>query len=300
MKKLKFVTTLIFLMIFLWNPKIWGESMDDFATYLPETINGWSKMETDQVFNRENLYDYIDGGAELYLSYGFQSLLNRTYQQPDQPDIILDIFDMGSSQNAFGVFSHSREKVEHEFGQGSQYTAGLLLFWKDRYFISILASPETPESRQTVKDLAGLIASHIEKEGPLPELLGLLPRDSLIEESVRFFRHYIWLNSFYFIADQNLLHIDEHTEAVLAKYRENNGKLLLLLVNYPDTVLAKAAYQDFVKHYFLGVSDPSAVRLEDGSWTGTSLKGNLIAAVFNANSEAQVKDLIHKVSLKQK
>ncbi len=298
MKKLKFVTTLIFLMIFLWNPKIWGESMDDFAKYLPETINGWSKMETDQVFNRENFYDYIDGGAELYLSYGFQSLLNRTFQQPDQPDIILDIFDMGSSQNAFGVFSHSREKVEQEFGQGSQYTAGSLLFWKDRYFVSLLASPETPKSKQTVKELAGIIESHIEKEGSLPELLGLLPRDSLIEESVRFFRHYIWLNSFYFIADQNILHIDEHTEAVLAKYRENKGKSLLLLVQYPDAESAKIAYRDFVKNYFLGVSDPSAVQLEDGSWTGSVLKKNLIIAVFNGNSEEVVKDLIAKVSLK--
>jgi hypothetical protein len=285
-------------MIFLWNPEIWGESMVDFAKFLPDSINGWSKMETDQVFNRENLYDYINGGAELYLSYGFQSLLNRTYQQPDQPDIILDIFDMSSSQNAFGVFSHSREKMEQEFGQGSQYTAGSLLFWKDRYFISIMASPETSKSKQTVEELAGIIDSHIEKEGPLPALLNMLPRDSLIEESVRYFKHYIWLNSYYFIADQNILHIDEHTEAVLAKYQEKNGKSLLLLVQYPDDESAKTAYRDFVKNYLLGVSDPSAVQLEDGSWTGSYLTENLIIAVFNAKSEEQVKDLIKKVSLK--
>ncbi|MEJ2050520.1 MAG: hypothetical protein P8Y60_11915 [Calditrichota bacterium] len=298
MKKLEYLIALVFSMVILWNAKTWSESMTEFVEFIPESLGGWSKTEADQFYNRGNLYDYIDGGAELYLSYGFQSLVNRTYIQPGQPDIILDIFDMGSSRNAFGVFSHSREKVEKEFGQGSQYTAGSLLFWKDRYFISILASPETPESSQAIKKLSGIIESHIEKEGSLPALIDLLPRDSLIEESVKYFKHYIWLNSYYFIANQNILHIDETTDAVLAKYREKNNKSLLLLVQYPDAESANVAYLDFVKNYFPGISDPSAVRLEDGSWTGTSLKGNLIIAVFNTNSEVQVKNLIHKVSMK--
>ena len=271
--------------------------MTEFAEFIPESLDGWSKTEADQFYNRENLYDYIDGGAELYLSYGFRSLINRTYIQPGQPDIILDIFDMGGSPNAFGIFSHSREKVGKEFGQGSQYTAGSLLFWKDRYFISILASPETPESSRAIKKLAGIIESHIKKEGPLPALIDLLPRDSLIKESVRYFKHYIWLNSYYFIANQNILHIDENTDAFLAKYRENNGKSLLLLVQYPDTESAKAAYQDFVKNYLLGVYDPAAVQLEDGSWTGIRLQSNLIIAVFNSSSKENVNDLIKEVSV---
>jgi hypothetical protein len=299
MKKLEYLTALVFSMVILWSAKTWSESMTEFAEFIPESLDGWSKTEADQFYNRENLYDYIDGGAELYLSYGFQSLVNRTYTQPGQPDIILDIFDMGSSQNAFGVFSHSREKVEQEFGQGSQYTAGSLLFWKDRYFISILASPETPESSQVIKKLAGIIESHIEKEGSLPALVDLLPRDSLIEESVKYFKHYIWLNSYYFIANQNILHIDENTDAVLAKYRENNGKSLLLLVQYPDTESAKVAYQDFVKNYFLGISDPAAVRLEDGSWTGIRLQANLIVAVFNSTSRESVNHLIKEVSVER-
>jgi hypothetical protein len=114
---------------------------------------------------------------------------------------------------------------------------------------------------------------------------------------VRYFKHYIWLNSYYFIADQNILHIDENTNAVLAKYRENNGKSLLLLVQYPDAESAKVAYQDFVKIYLLGVSDPAAVQLEDGSWTGIRLQANLIVAVFNSTSRESVNDLIKGVSV---
>ena len=113
---------------------------------LPDRIEGWAIHEEDKVYGRDNLYDYIDGGAELYLSYAFQKVINRIYTAPDQPDILVDIFDMGSSRNAYGVFSHAREVEDSTFGQGSQHTSGLLLFWKDRYYISIMAIPETEAS----------------------------------------------------------------------------------------------------------------------------------------------------------
>ena len=99
---------------------------------------------------RDNLYDYINGGAELYLSYGFNKVINRTYLRPEQPDIVVDLFDMGTSQNAYGVFSHSMETVDAAYGQGSQYSEGLLLFWKDRYYVSIMSYPETTESKKAL------------------------------------------------------------------------------------------------------------------------------------------------------
>ena len=122
---------------------------------LPEKTNGWTSLpDYHKVYDRETLYDYIDGGAELYLSYGFRRLTSRRYVREGEPDIVVDLFDMGDSHNAFGVFSHSREVVESRFGQGSQYTEGLLLFWKGRYYVSVLASPETEASRGAAFDLA--------------------------------------------------------------------------------------------------------------------------------------------------
>ncbi|MFB0515893.1 MAG: DUF6599 family protein, partial [Candidatus Neomarinimicrobiota bacterium] len=106
---------------------------------LPDTVEGWKIGRRDREYDHTNLYDYLNGGAELYLSYGFQGLINRTYTQPGQPEIFVDIFDMGNSRNAFGVFSHSRESIEAAYGQGSQYYGGSLVFWKDAYFVSLLA-----------------------------------------------------------------------------------------------------------------------------------------------------------------
>ena len=67
----------------------------------------------------------MNGGAEVYLSYDFKRVRVRRYAGPDDGEIVLDVYDMGSSAEAFGVFSTSIEDPEVGLGQGSEYGAGL-------------------------------------------------------------------------------------------------------------------------------------------------------------------------------
>lgn len=274
------------------------QGKSDLAVLLPDFVDGWKVASKDRTYNHKNLHDYIDGGAELYLSYGFKKALSRNYAKPGQPDIVADLFDMESSRNAFGVFSHNRETVDKTFGQGSQYADGLLLFWKDHYFVSILASPVTAESKNAVFNLARVIDANIAQEGPLPEILTLLPPQSLVEESIRYFHHYIWLNSHYFVADQNILHIDEKTEALLAKYDAQGRRHILLLVQYQTDKNAELAYHDFARHYLPELAKERVVRIEDGTWTACHLTGKLLIIVFNAPAADTALHLIEAVQNK--
>jgi hypothetical protein len=274
----------------------------EWESVLPDHIGGWKAVTGGtKRFDRETLYDYIDGGAELYLSYGFEKLISTSYIREGDTDIVVDVFDMKTSYNAYGVFTHSREVVESEFGQGSQYTEGLLLFWKGRYYVSILASPETKASKETAFELARIIENRIPTDGPLPGILELLPKDGLVEESVRFFRHYIWLNSHYYIADENILHIDENTDAVLAKYEtgsrapEDPERDILLIVRYPDVASARSAYASFVESYLPELNDRTVVRIEDGTWSGCRLDGEVISVVFNSRTERDALVLLEAV-----
>ena len=269
-----------------------GEDSTDWSRILPESISGWQKQE-DRGFNRNNLYSYIDGGAELYLSYGFRTVLSRIYLCKDQPDLILEIFDMGSSANAFGVFAHTRETVDSTFGQGSQYTEGLLLFWKNNYYISILASPETPESKQAIFSLAHEIESTIPEKGKLPRLIQCLPRTGIIEESIRYFHHYIWLNTHYYIADTNILHIDPTTEAMLARYHQAGSRsLILLVIKYAGSQQAETACRDFIAAYLPGLGQKSSLKIEDRSWIGYRLFHDLLIVGFNGESQKIIEDII--------
>jgi hypothetical protein len=203
----------------------------DLMRMLPVEISGWRSLQPPVCYGRENLYEYIDGGAELYLSYHFQTMTGRTYQKEGPPDIIADVFDMGDSFSAFGLFMHARESVDSVFGQGSEYTSGMLQFWKDPWFISILASPETEASHQAIRDLARSIEKQIPGDGKLPPLLQYLPNDKLISGSIRYFLHHAWINSYYFIADQNILHLGGQNSALLAKYDDTTAQRPILIRN---------------------------------------------------------------------
>lgn len=268
-------------------------AIDDFITKLPPTIQGWERDSKHDIYTPDNLFEYINGGAELYISYGFKELLALRYKQGEDNEIKIDIFDMGRSVDAFGVFVHSAETPDDGIGQGSEYAAGLLNFWKDRYYVSILAYPETPAKRELVLDLGNRIAAAIHADGPLPPLLKRLPEENRIPHSTRYFHHYIWLNSHYFISDKNILHIDGNTDAVLAAYGERKNKYYLLLISYPGKEKAEAAHQSFLQH-FLPDARNGIGQLEDKRWAGCKLENNTITVVFNAPNIETVKKYLNK------
>jgi hypothetical protein len=295
MNKLKYIIGGFILASLILGSFIMWQASSDLTVLLPVTIDDWKISAKDQIYNRNNLYKYINGGAELYISYGFKKVVNRTYSKRQQPDILVDLFDMGTSPNAFGVFSHSRETIDNTFGQGSQYTQGQLLFWKNHFFVSILASPETVESKKAVFNIARKIDTAIKEKGSLPEILTFLPEQSLVRESIRYFHHYIWLNSYFYLADRNILHINKKTDAILAKYGEQKKRYILLLVKYNQNKDAKTAYNDFINYYLPDLSRERVVQIEDGTWTACQLAENLLIVVFNAPIKEKAVHLIETV-----
>ena len=292
--------TVLMLLALCSGAIVMSQAQPQLHTLLPDGIHLWNASGHDKTYDRDDLFDYINGGAELYLSYSFQRLTSRTYSSTGQPDIIVDIFDMGASQNAFGVFSQSRETVDDTFGQGSQYTEGLLLFWKDRYYISILSSPETEASKRACMALAQHIDDAIHATGPLPGIIALLPEDSLAEESIRFFQHYIWLNSHYFIADENILNIDESTNAVLAKYGDSKQPSILLLVEYANVDDARAGHDGFVKYYVPDKAQKTVVQIEDETWVGCERHDRLLTIVLAAPTQDAARTLMDAVRKEQR
>ena len=67
---------------------------------LPVQIDGWSTAERDQLYTRDNIFDYMNGAGEMYLAYDFKKLFFREYTRPSAPPIIVEIYEMKSSGDA--------------------------------------------------------------------------------------------------------------------------------------------------------------------------------------------------------
>lgn len=266
-------------------------SLDEVYKSLPLEINGWNKSNNPIIYTQDTLYDYIDGGAELYIAYNFKNVLSIKYEKKEA-EIIIDFFDMGSSYDAYGIFSYGREEESDRIGQGSEYNSGLLTFWKDRFFVSILAYPETEEKKLIVLKLGKTLADSISSKGDLPLLLSLLPEKNLIPGSIRYLHHPIVLNNLFYISNENILFINKDVPTVLARYNNEGRSFHLLLSGYPDEQHAEKAYKSFLTHYLPDAVDGKA-KVSEGEWTGCLLKNNFLAVIFRAPSEDMIDTYLH-------
>ena len=272
-------------MVFFMIPVSNAGSLEELQKVLPEKVLNWTKAEGDQFYDSQTIFDYIDGAGEVYRAYNMQRCLSRRYVNPEGPFLILDLFEMASSYDAFGVFTHDPDGDELAIGQGAVYRSGWLGFWKDRFFVSLYADEETEAAKQALLELAGKVASSIKKEGPKPLILSRLPKKGLQGSSVRYFHDHPVLNRHYFISTENILHLGGQTEAVLATYQVKEGAAQTLLVKYPDAEKAKEAYTGFLKHYLPDADASGTAKLENKKWCGASVKGSLLALVLEADSQ---------------
>jgi hypothetical protein len=264
------------------------------ASFIPPTIGPYVS-EADQTFDAETIFEYIDGAGEVYRSYNMKLLVARRFHKDGKPDIVVDLFDMGSPEDAFGVFTHDLDGEDARVGQGSNYKAGLLSFWKDRYFGSVYAEEETAETKGLVFELGRRIAAAVPGEGARPDLLLQLPPDGLDTGRVRFFHNHFVLNYHFFVADTNILLLDQKTDAVLADYGSKDDRSKVLVAAFEDGVSAAKAGASFARAYMPEAAEKSVVKTENGKWTAVRVHDRYVVIVFDMIAERAATDRLDAV-----
>ncbi len=260
----------------------------------PSEVAGWKWDKKDLRYDSKTIFSYMDGAAELYLAYGFDNLTVRHYEKSGQPLITVEIYEMDSSEDAYGVFSYEHQDETAGIGQGSEFGGGLLRFWKGKRFVSIYAEGEGKDVEPGILEVGKATANSIRSLGQEPRLISYIPGKDfgLVDKSVRYLRSHILLNQRFFIANQNILNLSRKTEVVLAQYIQDKQKTQLLLVRYPDSKEAAEAYQSFMKSYLPDAAGKNRLRTEDKKWTFAQLRNEFIIIVFGAAAEGSGEALL--------
>ncbi len=261
---------------------------------LPSKTGDWKWDGKEMKYNSKTLFGYMDGAAELYLAYGFEDLTVRRFERSGQPPIVVELYEMASSEDAYGVFSFEHQDEDAGIGQGSEFGGGLLRFWKGKHFASVYAEGEGTGVESGILEMGKAVANSIPSTGPEPKLVGLIPGKNLglADKSVRYLRSHVLLNQRFFIAHQNILNLNRKTEAVLAQYLRDKQKPHLLLIRYPDSKEAGDAYQSFMKVYLPDAGGKDRSKTEDRKWTIARQRNQFVIIVFEASGEADAEALL--------
>ncbi len=275
--------------------------MGEFGKIIPKILGESRATGADAVYDRQTLYDYMNGGAEVYLAFDFQKVFSRAYAGPAEIELRLDIFDMGSAEEAFGIFSCDRSDPSAGIGQDSEYGFGLLRFRQGRYFVNINASSEEAAAEKVVLELGRTVAGLLGPPGPGPSMLRLLPEKGLRSDRTSYFHSNINLNNRYFIASENILRLDKFTDCVFAEYDAAAGETAyFLLIRYPDEVKARAARDSFLGSYLPEAGPEGLARTENGKWVSALLAHSFLSIVFQAPSSDWARDLQSSVKIPSK
>jgi len=234
------------MLLALGSAAFGGSRALDLASLLPKTgaVAGWRTEGKVETYARDTLFDYINGGAELYLGYAFQRAVIADYAAPNKSKITVELYDMGSSYDAFGAFAHEQAPESPPVGQESSFAGGLLTFWKDSLFARLFADPDSEQARAAILKLGKAISASLPTMGRKPPLLKLLPPDGLAPRSVRYLHTDAALNSVLYLPG-NPLKLDRTTDVAYGEYPRGGAKpIKAMVVRYPAGPRALAAFLD--------------------------------------------------------
>jgi hypothetical protein len=157
---------------------------DSDALLPPECPEGWAREGHVRHYTKDNLYEYINGEAEIFFPFGFEDLATAAYrEQSDSPvAIVADLYRMGSVLSAFGIYSNYRNPDDSVVPAGAEgsLNPAQLLFYQNRFFVRLSASGASELSGKTFIACAKAISFRLPGPPAAPRELALFPPGGIL------------------------------------------------------------------------------------------------------------------------
>ncbi|MBD3322336.1 MAG: hypothetical protein GF350_14645 [Chitinivibrionales bacterium] len=163
------------------------------ALDLPDTVSGekdFCALFAQEDFTPGTLFDYINGGAGVYLDAGAQECHVRSYGPAKDTNLELEVacYRMSTPIQAFGLFRDLYAGLETigTIGTESVQRERQVVFWKDRWYVEIADKSSPPADDSTVLDFARAFSNTLRGTTTLPPRISWLPKKNLKSGSERY------------------------------------------------------------------------------------------------------------------
>lgn len=235
------------------------------AKLLADPLPGNPKPDgAPSLYKPDTLYQYIDGGADVYLLYDFQVLLHQNFKS-GAAEVTADIYDMGRTDDAFGIYSAERSPKYNYIVMGAEgyRSKGVLNFFQDRYYVKLAGSGTGADA--LLDQFARTLSTRIAGNRMLPPVLSKLPALRRVRHSEQYIRKDPLGHAFL-------------APAYVVTYATTprESKLLISVAN--DAASAKLRLDQLEKHFKQSGECTPAAELGEGGIRGkNSFEGSVIA-----------------------
>jgi hypothetical protein len=217
-----------------------GALSSNILPSVQDAVPGWQLDGSPKRYDSDTLFDFMNGAADLYFTYGFESLTVGQYVNDEAQALQIEVYGTASEADAYGLFTYNSYGEPIDLGVDGELDSGYrLAFWQSRHYVQIVA-------RETVDDdilraFGRAVASALPGGGQRPSLVDALPQEGLDSSSVRFFREKMALDNLLWLGSDDVLGLGPDVEGLVAHYARDGQDVDLLLVTFPDAQRAAQA-----------------------------------------------------------
>ncbi len=235
---MKIRSLIIILFIAITFTTIFPEKSPEGYSLFPK-IEGFSFDGEIETYTPDTLFEYINGGADLFLNFEFVKLHSLKYKNEDGGEITADIYIHSDLSNGFGIYTQEKP-TEGDFlkiGTEGYYEEGLLNFFKSTTYVKISSFDLGENEESILKKLGEGISDKISGTKEFPLIFSRFPSENKIPGSEKFininFLGHSFLNRVY-----------------SKKYSNDGGVLQLFIIktdSVPEAAKVLSEYVEFVK-----------------------------------------------------
>lgn len=205
----------------------------------PEVPSAGLPAPTDiRRFNRDNLYEKINGKAGVFLGFLFEELEFATYVSATKGwQFDAYVFNMGQPVNAFGIFQVEQAHDAEPLAAGRQgYLSGAsAFFWKDKFYVNVLGPPDEPAAAEMAKAIAAAMDAAIADRGEPFWAETVLPQEGRRPGSLSY-------------KATDALGYSFLKQVFVADYEVGGAKFQLFIHRAADAAAAKSLFDRFVEN----------------------------------------------------
>jgi hypothetical protein len=168
------------LSLFILLSSVMPAQLTAASVILPDRLgdtSGFKALASQENYSSSDLYEYIDGGADVYIEAGMKSCAVRRYGDPKIKGSEFEVaaYDMTSPLNAFGIFRQLHTDRTRVTGTESAVQPFKISFWKSSWYIEVLDKSSKQADVSVLKGLACSVADRIPGDTLLPKEIKYLP-----------------------------------------------------------------------------------------------------------------------------
>jgi len=242
------------LLMFIHVLSFPGKSVD-ISGYLPvaDELERWIPVDRPEIYVGDDLFLFINGGAEIYHEYGFVQAAALGYRSKNGKSLNLELYEMTDTFSAYGVYSFKRGKNGKtiSLGESALLEDYYLNFWKGKYVVTLVGFDEDQETLEGIATLARIVDKKIESSGGLPSILNLLPVSGLIKSRIKYLKGHIALYNCYEFSAKNLFGLREGAIGYYDNFRifvfkyDNNAESLKWYKNAQNVLKESQRFNNY-------------------------------------------------------